>query len=84
MPVLFIVLGLLLMLFGGGCTLIAGGVLFSDPGMIMNDLASIVPLYLAIGLAPLVGGFFLFRHGLRRDRERRQVAKAQIVETDKA
>ena len=84
MPVLFIVIGLLLMLFGGGCTLIVGGVLLSDPSMIMNDIASIFPLYLAIGLAPLVGGFFLFRHGLRQDRDRRRAAKAKIDAGDKA
>jgi hypothetical protein len=84
MPVLFIVIGLLLMLFGGGCSLIVGGVLLSDPSMIMNELASIFPLYLAIGLAPLVGGFFLFRHGLRQDRERRQAAMTKIDGGDKA
>jgi hypothetical protein len=84
MPVLFIVLGLLLMLFGGGCALLAGGIFISEPSILMNDLPSLVPLYLGVAIAPLVGGFFLFRHGLRQDRERRQAAKAKFDGTDKA
>jgi hypothetical protein len=84
MPVLFIVVGLLLMLFGGGCAILAGGIFISEPSILMDDLPSLVPLYLGVAIAPLVGGFFLFRHGLRQDRERRRVAKAEIDSADKA
>ncbi len=83
MPVLLIVIGLLLMLFGGGCALLAGGIFMSDPKILMNDLPSLVPLYLGVAIAPLVGGYFLFRHGLRQDRAQRQAAKAKIEDTNK-
>ncbi len=83
MHVLYIVIGLLLMLFGGGCTVIVGGIFISDPNSILNDIASIFPLYLLVGLAPLAGGFFLFRHGLRIDRQKRQAAREAIADKDK-
>jgi hypothetical protein len=83
MPVLFIVVGLLLMLFGGGCALLAGGIFISDPKILLNDLSSLVPLYLGVAIAPLVGGFFLFRHGLRLDRERRRSGQAKTDGTDR-
>lgn len=62
MPILFIIIGLLLILFGGGCTIVFIAV--------EGDL-EFLWLWLALGVAPLVGGFFLIRHGLKRIRERR-------------
>jgi hypothetical protein len=70
MPILFIIIGLLLILFGGGCTIVFIAV--------DGDL-EFLWLWLALGVAPLVGGFFLIRHGLKRIRERR----AQLSDRDK-
>jgi Flp pilus assembly protein TadB len=70
MPILFIIIGLLLILFGGGCTIVFIAV--------EGDL-EFLWLWLALGVAPLVGGFFLIRLGLKRIRERR----AQLSDGDK-
>ena len=59
MPILLIVIRLLLMLFGGGRTLFYGGIFISDPSAILDDIGSNLPSFLLIGLAPLIGGFFL-------------------------
>lgn len=83
MPVLLIIFGLLLMLFGGGCTLIVGGLFISDPSGSFGDLGSILPMWLGIGLAPLIGGIFVFRLGLKLDRERRRAAQAPPAAEDK-
>lgn len=70
MPILFIIIGLLLILFGGGCTIVFIAV--------DGDLEFLWH-WLALGVVPLVGGFFLIRHGLKRIRERR----AQLSDGDK-
>ena len=62
MPIFLMIIGLLLILFGGGCTIVFIAV--------DGDL-EFLWLWLALGLAPLVGGFFLIRHGLKFLRERR-------------
>ena len=62
MAILFIIIGLLLILLGGGCTIVFIAV--------EGDL-EFLWLWLALGLAPLVGGFLLIRHGLKLLRERR-------------
>ena len=73
MPFILIILGLLLMLFGGGCTIVFAfvGIPFSisEGAGAWNEF---IPLWLLGGVAPLIGGFFLFRHGQKIDRERRQ------------
>ena len=84
MPVLLIVFGLLLMLFGGGCTLIVGGLFISDPSGGLDDLVSILPMWFGIGVAPLAGGFLMFRAGLSKDRERRKAAQTPPATGDKA
>ena len=84
MPILLIITGLLLMLFGGGCTLFYGGIFISDPSAILDDIGSNLPSFLLIGLAPLIGGFFLFRHGLKLDREKRKAAPTPPVAGDEA
>lgn len=61
MPILLMILGLLLVLFGGGCTLIFFG---------MGLDSEFLLLWLALGAAPLAGGFLLVRYGLRLRRER--------------
>lgn len=72
MHILLFVFGLILLLFGGGCTLIFGGLIASDPAIIGDAMS--VPIWLALGLAPLVGGFYLFRRGLRVYRQKRTKA----------
>jgi hypothetical protein len=62
MPILLMILGLLLILFGGGCTLIFFG---------MGPDSEFLLLWLGLGAAPLVGGLLLVRYGLRLRRERR-------------
>lgn len=71
MHVLLIVLGLLLVLFGGGCTLIIGGFAIADFRNTVNDLGTVLPMFVAMGLAPLAAGIFLMRAGMKRDREKR-------------
>jgi hypothetical protein len=61
MPILLMILGLLLILFGGGCTMIFFGV---------GAETDFLWLWLGLGAAPLVGGFLLVRYGLRLRRER--------------
>jgi len=63
MPILLIIIGLLLILFGGGCTIVFIAV--------DGDL-EFLWLWLALGVAPLVGGFFLIRYALKLLHERRE------------
>jgi uncharacterized membrane protein len=63
MPILLVIIGLLLILFGGGCTIVFIAV---DGGL------EFLWLWLALGVAPLVGGFFLIRYALKLLRERRE------------
>ena len=62
MPIFLMIIGLLLILFGGGCTIVF---------IAVDGDIEFLWLWLALGLAPLVGGFFLIRYGLRLLRERR-------------
>jgi hypothetical protein len=62
MHMLLMIVGLLLMLFGGGCTL-----LFFRFG----PDSELMGVWLALGLAPQVGGFFLIRYGRKLGREKR-------------
>jgi hypothetical protein len=70
-PVLAIVFGVLLVLFGGGCTLIYGGTILSndDP---MGNLQQIGFLLMITGLLPFALGIILMVWGIRADRERRR------------
>ena len=70
MAILFIIIGLLLILLGGGCTIVF---------IAVDGDIEFLWLWLALGVAPLVGGFFLVRDGLKRIRERR----AQLSNRDK-
>jgi hypothetical protein len=77
MYIFAIAVGLLLVLFGGGCTLIMGGLVISDPGSLMNDLGMVLSIVLPLGLLPLGVGILLIRWGVRKDRERRR-ARSQV------
>lgn len=79
MNVLLIVLGLLLILFGGGCTIIVGGVGISDPSSLTSDWQLVLSIWLPLGLVPLALGIWLFRVGLRNERERRAAAASEPV-----
>jgi hypothetical protein len=72
MYILAIVVGLLLVLFGGGCTLIMGGLVISDPGSLTNDLGMVLSIVLPLGVLPLAVGILLIRWGVKKDRERRR------------
>ena len=71
MPILLMILGLLLILFGGGCTVIFFG---------MGPDSEFLLLWLGLGVLPLVGGFLLVRYGLKLRRER----QAQLPGRDKS
>lgn len=62
MPIFLMIIGLLLILFGGGCTIVF---------IAVDGDIEFLWLWLALGFAPLIGGFFLIRHGLKLLRERR-------------
>ncbi len=72
MHVILIVIGLLLLVFGGGCTLIflIGGVI--DPSSMMADVPLLLTMWVPLGLIPGGLGWLLFRRGLRIDREKRK------------
>ena len=71
MNILAIIVGILLVLFGGGCTLILGGFIIADPQSIVNETGSILSVLLPVGILPLAIGIVLIRWGVGRDRERR-------------
>lgn len=85
MHVLLIVIGLILAAFGGGCVLIVGGLVISDPQSMTSDPMSVVGLGGGLGVLPLVIGLLLFRWGLRIDGEKRKagLAAAQATAQDK-
>mgnify|MGYP000926065344 CR=1 FL=1 len=80
MHVLLIVFGLLLLLFGGGCTLITLGYLFGGSANIVQELMDGWWILVFFCFMPLVVGWLLFRQGLRIDRERRKAAAASSEE----
>jgi hypothetical protein len=70
MAVLLIIIGLLLLLFGGGCTLISVVYLFTSQN-VLQDLRDAWFIPALLGLLPLAIGLLIFRSGLRMGRERR-------------
>lgn len=71
MHVLLIILGLLLMLFGGGCTLFFIATTVEGPRSMFYGFDMLLRIWMPFGLLPLVAGWFMFRHGLKIDREKR-------------
>jgi hypothetical protein len=65
MPIVLIIFGVLLLLFGGGCTLIMLGVMIDDPSHIWSNLQDVAPFWIPLGLLPLVIGGLLVRGGLK-------------------
>lgn len=74
MHMLLIIVGLLLLFFGGGCVMIIGGFAIMDWRSTLNDLASVVSLLGGLGILPFAAGWFLFRAGMKIDREKRRKA----------
>jgi len=73
MHVVAIIFGLLLLVFGGGCTvLIVGGGLLSDPAALFADIPLLITILVPLGILPAIGGWFLFRWGLKTDRAKRR------------
>ena len=72
MHIILIIFGVLLLLFGGGCTLIVLAMIFSDPNRIGSSLALTVPYWIPLGLLPLIMGWLLLRSGLKSRRAKRE------------
>ena len=70
MYIILIIFGLLLLLFGGGCTLIALIMMFESPTS-MDNLGIILPYWIPLGLLPLIVGWLLLRGGIRSRRAKR-------------
>lgn len=83
MHVILIVIGGLLMLCGGSCTLIVGGLVIADPQSLWSDPVSVIGLGGGIGVLPLVIGLLLLRAGLRIDRDKRKAGAAKAPGTEK-
>lgn len=82
MHILVMIAGLLLLLFGGGCTLFVVGLGVFDFRNFINDLPSVLPILVPFGLLPLGVGWLLFRWGLNRDRAKRQAAATTFNTSD--
>jgi hypothetical protein len=76
MHVLAIIFGLLLLLFGGGCTLIFLFGMVTDARSMLSDVPLLLTLWVPLGLLPLAVGYWLFRLGLRISRRRQEAAGA--------
>lgn len=71
MYVILIIFGLLLLLFGGGCTVILLGLIFEDPQNAWGTLQDAMPFWIPLGLLPLAIGGLLFRWGVKWRRAKR-------------
>jgi hypothetical protein len=64
MHAVVLILALLLVLFGGGCTLILLAGAVTDPGSFFADVPLLLTIWLPLGLVPLGGGIALWRVAL--------------------
>lgn len=78
MRVLVMIAGLLLVLFGGGCTLFVAGIGLLDFRNFITDLPSVLQILLPFGILPLAVGWLLFRWGLRGSRARSGAAERAL------
>ena len=72
MPIVLIIFGVLLLLFGGGCTMIMVGILVEDPEHAWSTLQEVIPFWMPLGLLPLIIGGLLFRWGVKSRRAKRE------------
>lgn len=78
MHVVAIIVGLLLLAFGGGCSLLVlGDGLNASPSSMFYDGSLMIAVLLFMGLLPIVLGGLLLRWGLSAGRRRRQSADNQ-------
>lgn len=61
MHIVIFLLAALLLLFGGGCTLIFLVLSFGDPRSFFGDIGLLLSVWLPLGLALIVGGIALWR-----------------------
>jgi hypothetical protein len=71
MHIVVLIFSALLLLFGGGCTLIMVFVALDDPQHFMRNLQDFAPFWIPLGLLPLGIGWLLFRWGLKLKRAKR-------------
>ena len=78
MPIVMMICGVLLALFGGGCTIasLIGMQIYEQAGNLL--VLWLFVRWLLLGLAPMVGGFLLFQYGSKIDREKRGKAIAEV------
>lgn len=72
MPIVLIIFGVLLLLFGGGCTVIVVGILVEDPERAWSTFQEFIPLWIPLGLLPLIIGGLLLRWGVKSRRAKRE------------
>ena len=72
MHIILIIFGVLLLLFGGGCTLIVLGLILPEPARLGSALAEMMPFWIPLGLLPLALGWLLLRWGLKLGRAKRE------------
>ena len=74
MAVLVLSIGVLLALFGGGCTLIMAGVALFDQASFFRDLGLMLGIVVPFGFLPLGLGVLLIRKGQAMRRKAREAA----------
>jgi len=71
MHIVLIIFGVLLLLFGGGCTLIVLGEASYDPSRFLSNFLDMMPFWIPLGLLPLIVGWLLVRWGVKWGRSKR-------------
>jgi len=69
--IVLIIFGVLLLLFGGGCTLIVLGEVSYDPSHFLSNFLDMMPFWIPLGLLPLIVGWLLVRWGVKWGRSKR-------------
>jgi hypothetical protein len=70
MHIVVFILAALLLLFGGGCTLVFLVSTIEDPRAMYVDIGAVVAIWLPLGLGPLAAGIALWRVALNMKRKR--------------
>ncbi|NJM29662.1 MAG: hypothetical protein HC855_05790 [Rhizobiales bacterium] len=81
MHVIATAIGLLLLLFGGGCTLMFLHSALTDTRSFLIDLGLMMWIWVPFGLLPSVVGWFLFRYGRWRSEENRALTSRSTDDT---
>jgi hypothetical protein len=70
LPIVLFILAAVLIVFGGGCTLIFLVSAIGDPRAMYADIGAVVGIWLPLGLGPLVAGIVLWRAAFNMKRKR--------------